>query len=162
MESKVLRLLRYAVQPFVYDIEVDWGKLTPHLKGISPTEFPPLFGGHLQHIFAMIKPESQQDLNRLLQEEENETLLVVRWKMAPHSGSHEGTIPLSKKVHPDPTGSVIEKLAVRSRIKQLQSYINAEEASGFFSIPHNSSPAITEIIELSTKYISLNYLNLIY
>lgn len=149
MESKVLRLLRYAVQPSAEDIEVDWGLLAPHVKGVSPTLPPPIFNGHLQHVFGIVNKETLQGLD--LQQQQQQTPVVVRMRMPPHAGIHEFTIPLSG-IHADPS-RVIVKLAARSRIKELQGLIDAAEAGNRFS--QEKDQLKSEIIDLSTRYNSL-------
>ena len=155
MESKVLRLLRYAVQPSAEDISVDWGSWAPHLNGVSPTEPPPLFNGHLQHIYGILKKDSLKDID-FSQQQQQQAPVVVRLRMPPHPDIQEFTIPLSA-THTDPS-QVIVKLAARLRIRQLQNTI--DDADALFAsrsstvAPINKDQLKAEIIELSTKYVN--------
>ena len=153
MESKVLRLLRYAVQPSAEDISVDWGSWTPHLNGVSPTEPPPLFNGHLQHIYGILKKDSLKDLD--FSPQQSQAPVVVRLRMPPHPEIQEFTIPLSA-THTDPS-QVIVKLAARSRIRQLQNTIDdadvLQSSRRSTVTPINKDQLKAEIIELSTKYV---------
>ena len=154
LESKVLRLLRYAVQPSAEDVEIDWGSWANQLVGVVPKEVPPIFNGHLQHLYGILKKDS------VINEEEQQNPVVVRMRMPPHEGTHEFTISLSE-IHTD-SSRVIVKLAARARIRQLQTYIDALDAKESSHSSRNRSVDFTlrrekdqlkkEIIELSIMY----------
>jgi hypothetical protein len=112
IESKVMRLLRLAMQPSVDDFACDWGASWGPVLTQAPETLPPLFDGARLCIFGLVKPDA------VLPQDAAESVKV--------SYTAPGSCPATKEtLEFQPSAalvastSAVRTLAARHRIQEL-------------------------------------------
>uniref|UniRef100_A0A8C1YAA7 von Willebrand factor A domain-containing protein 5A-like n=1 Tax=Cyprinus carpio TaxID=7962 RepID=A0A8C1YAA7_CYPCA len=146
MQPKVMQSLRFALQPAVDDISVDWTVPEGVMVDMLSPPISALFQGQRALIYAQIKGQSSG---------ETEGAVTVKYRLKDQPVTNQLQFTLKPK---EDTGLTIHRLAARSVIRSLELQEQAGRASGVENIR-------SRIVELSvqagvssvhTAFISVN------